>query len=292
MKQLIKIGLWTIISIVILFLGISYLKGISVMGSTHTYYVSMPDVKGIHVASRIYINGFNVGTVRSMQYDYRHNGQTILQLSLDKNVCLPKGTTISTTQTLLTGALLNLLIPSETTQAYLAPGDTIPLAPSDTQKGFAQVENEIVPHVAQLIARLDTTVSHMNQILSDPNIQPAIADVRSSAGNLKSITHQLQGSLAELPRIVGQAEHAMGNIDRFSGQLDSLQLRQTLLNLETTSAELKQFTQRLNNDNSSVGRLINEDGLYLRIDSMTQSIDALIQDIKANPKRYIKLSVF
>ena len=69
-------------------------------------------------------------------------------------------------------------------------------------------------------------------------------------------------------------------------------MQETIANLESTSRELKSFPQRLNQSNGTVGRLLNEDGLYNRIDSVTTSLDALIRDIKANPKKYVKLSLF
>ena len=82
------------------------------------------------------------------------------------------------------------------------------------------------------------------------------------------------------------------DVESFASRLDSLRLQETISNLESTSRELKSFTQRLNQSNGTVGRLLNEDGLYNRIDSVTTSLDALIRDIKANPKKYVKLSLF
>ena len=82
------------------------------------------------------------------------------------------------------------------------------------------------------------------------------------------------------------------DVASFASRLDSLQLQETVANLESTSRELKSFTQRLNQSDGTVGRLLNEDGLYNRIDSVTTSLDALIQDIKAHPKKYVKLSLF
>jgi hypothetical protein len=87
-------------------------------------------------------------------------------------------------------------------------------------------------------------------------------------------------------------DRTSADVESFASRLDLIQLQETVENLESTSRDLKSFAQQLNQSKSTVGKLLNEDGLYNRIDSVASSLDALILDIKANPKKYIKLSIF
>ena len=291
-RQTVKIGFFTLLAIVILYLGITYLKGLSISARSKTYYVSMTDVTGINVATRVFVNGYKVGSVRKMDYDYRNNGETILTLTLDPDIKLPQGTQVQVAQTLLSGALVNLVLPEVETGAYLNAKDTIPMSMRPSAKSLEQLQSEFVPRLSTTLSRMDSVLLQANAILSNPNIEPTLADVRQSAQHINASSAQLQQSLRSLPTIMGRIDHTSANVESFASRLDSLQLQETIANLESTSRELKSFTQRLNQSDGTVGRLLNEDGLYNRIDSVTTSLDALIRDIKANPKKYVKLSLF
>lgn len=291
-RQTVKIGFFTLLAIVILYLGITYLKGLSISARSKTYYVAMNDVTGINVATRVFVNGYKVGSVRKMEYDYRNNGETILTLTLDPDIKLPQGTQVQVAQTLLSGALVNLVLPEVETGAYLNAKDTIPMSTHRSAKSLEQLQSEFVPRLSTTLSRMDSVLLQANAILSNPNIEPTLADVRQSAQHINASSAQLQQSLRSLPTIMGRIDHTSANVESFASRLDSLQLQETVANLESTSRELKSFTQRLNQSNGTVGRLLNEDGLYNRIDSVTTSLDALIQDIKAHPKKYVKLSLF
>ncbi len=291
-RQTVKIGFFTLLAIGILYLGITYLKGLSISARSKTYYVAMNDVTGINVATRVFVNGYKVGSVRKMDYDYRNNGGTILTLTLDPDIKLPQGTQVQVAQTLFSGALVNLVLPEVETGVYLNAKDTIPMSTRASAKSLEQLQDEFVPRLSTTLSRMDSVLLQANAILSNPNIEPTLADVRQSAQHINASSAQLQQSLRSLPTIMGRIDDTSADVANFASRLDSLQLQETVANLESTSRELKSFTQRLNQSDGTVGRLLNEDGLYNRIDSVTTSLDALIRDIKANPKKYVKLSLF
>ena len=291
-RQTVKIGFFALLAILILYLGITYLKGLSIAGLSKTYYVSMNDVTGVNVATRVFVNGYKVGSVRNIEYDYAHNGKAVLTLTLDPKVQLPQGTTVQVAQTLLSGAIVNLLLPELETGAYLHAKDTIPMSTERSAMSLEQLQSEFVPRISATLSRMDSVLLQANTILANPNIEPTLADVRQSAQHINASSAQLQRSLSSLPKIMERIDHTSTDVESFASRLDSLRLQETISNLESTSRELKSFTQRLNQSNGTVGRLLNEDGLYNRIDSVTTSLDALIRDIKANPKKYVKLSLF
>lgn len=291
-RQTVKMGLFTLLAIVILYLGITYLKGLSISARSKTYYVAMNDVTGINVATRVFVNGYKVGSVRKMEYDYHNNGETILTLTLDPDIKLPQGTQVQVAQTLFSGALVNLILPEADKGVYINSKDTIPMSTRASAKSLEQLQDEFVPRLSTTLGRMDSVLLQANAILSNPNIEPTLADVRQSAQHINASSAQLQQSLRSLPSIMERIDGTSTDVANFASRLDSLQLQETITNLESTSRELKSFTQTLNQSNGTVGRLLNEDGLYNRIDSVTTSLDALIRDIKANPKKYVKLSLF
>ena len=128
MKKLtkeVKIGFAAIISLLLLYYGINYLKGINLMKPANYYYVVFQDVSGLTVSSPVYINGYKAGLVRSFEYDYEHPGHIIVELAMDKELRVSKGTLAEYKSELLGTAAVTLSLNLESHQ-YLVPGDTIP----------------------------------------------------------------------------------------------------------------------------------------------------------------------
>ncbi len=99
--------------------------------------------------------------------------------------------------------------------------------------------------------------------------------------------------------LMGQLTTLAQNIDRLSQDLGKLtrsiepkQLNRIVTNLEHSSEQLHRFSEQLNDKNNSLGKVLNDEGVYNRLDSVLKSTDALINDIKANPKRYISIKLF
>ena len=291
-RQSVKIGFFTLLAILLLYLGITYLKGLSISGRSKTYYVLMDNVSGINVATRVFVNGYKVGSVRKIDYNYRSNEGAILTLNLDPNIKLPQGTQMQVSQTLLNGALVNLLLPEGKPSAYLNARDTIPMSSDRASKSLDELQNEIMPRLTSTLSRMDSVFKQTKDLLSSSYVESTLSDVHQSAQHIKASSAQLQRSLHSLPIIMERIDRTSADVESFASRLDLIQLQETVENLESTSRDLKSFAQQLNQSKSTVGKLLNEDGLYNRIDSVASSLDALILDLKANPKKYIKLSIF
>ena len=103
-----KIGLVTIVSLALLYLGINYLKGINLFQPVNHYYVSFSNVKGVTISSPVFVDGFKVGLVRDIIYDYDTTGKIIVEVSLEDKMRLNKGSYIAVVNTFLSGAELHI----------------------------------------------------------------------------------------------------------------------------------------------------------------------------------------
>ena len=80
-----KIGIVSIVSLVLLYVGINYLKGINLFKPVNHYYVAFNNVKGITISSPVYVEGFKVGLVRDIVYDYNTTGKITVEVSFEEN---------------------------------------------------------------------------------------------------------------------------------------------------------------------------------------------------------------
>ena len=82
------------------------------------------------------------------------------------------------------------------------------------------------------------------------------------------------------------------NLDRFSQQLTEADIDSLSLGLRTTLGELNRTVARINEGKGTVGRLMNDPRLYESLETASANLAALLEDLKAHPKRYVHFSLF
>ncbi|MFC2771060.1 MAG: MlaD family protein [Porphyromonas endodontalis] len=298
-SKLVKIGFFTLLAIALLYFGLNYLKGLAVFGRECSYYARFTNVEGLSVASPVKINGYKVGTVQGLEFEIAPDGtaSTLVQVNIDRDYKIPRGTRASIKAAIFGGAQLDLQL--ATSQQILAEGDFL-----ETNEGagdpLGTLGNEILPRVAQLIPKVDSILSSTQQLLATPELKQSIheahatlASARSSMQKLDGLMTALQGyTRQDVAPMLGKANSTLTRIDNFSQQLDSINVRQIMTNLETTSNELHALSQQLNSKEGTLGKVINDEKLYEDLRSLLTRTDSLVTDFKAHPRKYINLSIF
>ena len=304
-KKNVLIGLTVVVSICILYWGIEYLKGINLLKPANFYYAKFEKVNGLTVASPVTVNGFKVGQVREITYDYDTN-QISVELSFEKGLKIPDGYTITFSNELLGAAALQLNLGASKT--YMEVGSVIP---TQMQGGLMdKVGNDMMPALVSILPKVDSIVGSVNQILANPAIAASVtrcdAITRELAASSAQLTelmaslnkaipgmvHNANGVLANANALTGDLRTTTGNLNTITGNLKELPLDTTLNRINATLANVQRLTAKLNNENSSLGMLLNDKKLYQNATSTVASLDSLLQDVKKHPKKYVTIKVF
>lgn len=287
----VKIAIAVIISLAVLFWGIEYLKGVNLFKPANFYYVEFKNVNGLTDSAPVTINGYQIGLVREINYDY-NTGALVVLLGLEKDLRIPTGSKAVLATDLLGTAQIQLELAQSDT--YYEVGGKIP---GENAIGMMdKVGGELLPSVADLLPKVDSILTGLNAIVSNPALQ-------QSVGRIDAITADLEASSRELsqmlPTIMSNVEGATANFDSISGNLTGLSAKlsdmpidTTVANINATVAQLNDMTAKLNSTESSLGLLLNDRGLYDHLDGAVTSLDSLFIDIKKNPKRYVTIKVF
>ncbi len=297
-----KIGIWVIIAIAILFFGINYLKGVNIFKAANYYYATYQNVNGLAISAPVTLNGFKIGLVREMEYDYAHPGNVLVEISVDKDLKITEGTKAYVETDLLGTA--SIVLELGTSANILAVGSTLEGA---VKPGMMDaVSNELMPSVAKIFPKIDTLLTSINTVVADPALRTAVqrldgltADLQRTTQNLAKMSAQLPAMTAKVSPILSDVKNITTNVDSITTDLGSLSTRlaqmqvDSLVNdLQATVSNLQDLTTQLNDPHSSVGQLMNSPELYNNINSTITSLDSLFVDIKKNPKRYINVKVF
>lgn len=274
-----RIGLWTILSIVALVFGIKYLKG--QLHTTTSYYLLSSNVDGLAESSHVKLNGYNVGFVSTMHYDYP-SGQVIIQLNIDPDLQIPTDSRAAIASDLL--GTSNVVLHMGQSSLMLTPGDT--LQGGGTVPTVIDNAGPILASVSQLLPKLDTLLSGINVLVTESKMQESLLEVNRLTLQLHQTMSTLNGSL---PQIMSHVESASANLDTLSLTLKQLEVAQVVNRANATLDSVGSLLTQLQSPNGTVGRLINTTQLHDELTQTLQSVDSLVADIQQNPKRYIKV---
>lgn len=289
------IGLSVIAAVLILFIGIEYLKGINLFKPSNYYVASYDNVAGLEISAPVTIDGFKVGQVREIKFNYEKPGKIEVVLALNKSLRLPEDSKASIVSTLMSGAYVEIMM-GRGSKLVEVGGEIEGVTTPDM---MANITNKVLPAVGDLMPKVDSLLTSLNTLVSDPALLKTVQTLDDVAANIDVASASLNSLLGrQVPGLIGNVNRVTHNLDSLTSNLNALsvQLKQlpiesTMGNVNDITANLAKFSDQLNNRNSSLGMLMNDPELYNRINKVTTDIDSLILDIQKNPKRYISIKL-
>ena len=296
----VKIALMAIVAIVLLWIGLNYLKGINIFSSTNTYYVKFHNIQGLAVSNAVYANGYPVGIVRDIKYDYSRTDNVVVCIELDKSMNVPVGTTAELESELMGGVKMSLVLGPNPTQ-NLSVGDTIT---GGIHEGAMTKLEAMIPAVESLLPKLDSIMGNLNRLTADPALAEMLHNTAEITHNLKESTAALNTMMHdEVPGLMAKANRIGSNLESVSDQLAQTDIKGTVDNANATLAGLRQTTDNLNQTtnylsgklqsrDNTLGLFLNDRGVYDNLNGTLRHADSLMIDLKAHPKRYVHFSIF
>lgn len=288
----IKIALVAIVGILIMYFGINFLKGMNLFSTNNTYFITFDDIQGLGASTPIYADGYKVGTVDGLEYDYKENGPIKVKVDIIKDLRIPQGSKAEIVKDLMGNLQVNLLL-ANNPRERVEPGGIIPGA---VNGGMMDKAASLVPVVEKMLPKLDSILTSMNALLADPALAASLHNMETITSNLTVSTRELNTLMAglnkQVPGMIGKANGVLDNTNRLTANLASLDVQGTLNKVNQTLESAHQFTEKLNSNQGSLGLLMNDTKLYDNLTSTMSHADSLVIDLKAHPKRYVHFSVF
>ena len=288
----IKIALVAIVGILVMYFGINFLKGMNLFSTNNAYYMTFDDIQGLGASTPIYADGYKVGTVDGMEYDYKENGPIKVKVDINKDLRIPQGSKAEIVKDLMGNLQVNLLL-ANNPRERVEPGGIIP---GTVNGGMMDKAANLVPVVEKMLPKLDSILTSVNALLADPALAASLHNVETITSNLTVSTRELNTLMAglnkQVPGMVRKANGVLDNTNRLTANLASLDVQGTLNKVNQTLESAHQFTEKLNSNQGSLGLLMNDTKLYDNLTSTMSHADSLVIDLKAHPKRYVHFSVF
>ncbi|MBR7093529.1 MAG: MCE family protein [Prevotella sp.] len=292
MAKEIKIALVAIVGILVLFFGMKFLKGVQLFSNDHVYYVTFSDISGLAASSPVYANGFKVGTVKSIEYDYSKPGAIVATVGLDKKLQVPNGSRAEIESDLLGNVKLNLLL-GDPSAGMIPVGGKIS---GSIYAGALGKAAEMIPQIEKMLPKLDSILANLNTLTADPAIAKSLHNVEHITNDLTTTTTQLNTLMAslnkEVPGMITRANNVLDQSGQLASNLSAVNVEETMAKVSETLENLRRFTDKLNANDGSLGLLLNDKKLYQNLNSTIAHADSLLINLREHPKRYVHFSVF
>jgi phospholipid/cholesterol/gamma-HCH transport system substrate-binding protein len=309
----IKVGFLFVVAIGVLIWGLMYLKGLELWKSKRTFYALYDRVNGLVAANPVSIKGLKVGQVNNLHFSEQQPGKIIVELIVDNNIPIPKNSVAKITGGDLLGSK-EVEIQMGDSKEMLKSGDTLK-AVTEATLG-EEVNQQLLPlkrKTENLISSIDTIATIVQQVLNKntrTNLVEAVEHVKEALQNLAHMTYNVDTLIGNqrthLGEIITNVESISSNLRRnndkinniltnFSTISDSIaraKIPETFGRLNQTLADLNIAIEKINKGQGSVGLLLNDENLYKEVTKSAKDLNLLLEDIKANPSKYIKISVF
>ena len=284
----VKIGITAIFALAIIYAGFVFLKGINLFNDTDTYYVKLNNINGLIPQSDVVVCGMKIGSVSDINYN-NEDRNVIITIDVYKDFSIISGSSAGLAKEMLGSTKLEIIMP-DNNYTTLEPGDTI--LGKETADLMSSAE-EIVPQIQNLLPKIDSILVSINTVLANPSIQTSIYNIEALTSELRTTTAGINHILGEdVPLILNKADAICTNMEIATSNLKDIDFKGLENNINTTMLGLHLFTNKLNNENSNLGLLLNDNSLYMNLDSTLYNASALLKDLRLQPKRYVHFSLF
>lgn len=285
-----KIGFWTIAAIAVLVFGIQYLKGINAIHIGRFYYVVCDNVEGLMTSGPVKVNGFQVGLVRSMDYDIKRSGKVIVEINIDEdNLNIPVDTKAFIQSDLL--GTSSLVLQLGTSNEMLNVRDTI--NGGDKMPGMLDKAEEIIPAITSLMPKIDSLICGVNILVNESKMQESLLEINKLTQQMNTTVRDLNKMLkGDVPEILANVNATTANLDTISTQIVSGDVNKLLLSANEALTKTNALLESFASNEGTAGKIINTTELHDQLTTTINSVNNLVEDIKENPKRYISIKLF
>ncbi len=303
----VRTGLLVAVSLIVLFTGFYFLKGADLFSNNRQYYAYYESVGGLLTASTVEVHGLNVGHVSALEL-VPGKGVKVTFL-VQKSTAIPKGTVAVITSDGLLGTKMVRLDMGNGPDAF-APESEIPsAAEASLMDNMSDQISPLMKGLRKTVAALDTVIAGVTLLTNAENRQTITAtlkSINSTADNLAKLTNGLAAENDEIKSIVHNTnsfttslaknndtiKHLLSNLNSVSGQLANSHIQKTFNDLQGSVTQLQGILSKVNNNEGSLGLLVNNKDLYNNMNGSLKSLDKLLADLKEHPSRYVNISVF
>jgi phospholipid/cholesterol/gamma-HCH transport system substrate-binding protein len=290
LKSEAKIGIIVITAFALFIWGLNYLKGINLLKPSNYYDVYFNQIDGLVKSSPVMLDGFQVGLVRDVEYQYDKPGHILVRLDLNRKLKVPKGSSAILKSAFMGNPSIELKL-GQISEEYLENGDTLTAI---REPGIMDKLNSgLLSNIDDLVKHADSLVLSVEILVEDGSLENTLNSLEKTSRELELVSGKLNYTMNnEIPAILKNINTMTTEFSGVGNQINQIDLKGTVSRFDKILDEMGTFTVKLNSQENSMGLLLNDKSLYMNLSNTAESANNLLIDLKEQPKRYVHFSLF
>jgi phospholipid/cholesterol/gamma-HCH transport system substrate-binding protein len=294
-RKEIQVGLTVLVALAILIWSLAWLKEYQLNAGQRVWTVQFPEAGGLAESDEVQVNGIRKGNVRSMKLV---GDKVIVELNLANDIVVTRDSRVAIRNVGLMGEKV-IAVELRATGAPYRPGEVIP---GEYEKDMGQMMGEMAGTI-ESVRGLSEHLENVAAMLEPRgSLARTIENFQNTSEELHLVVSENRASVRETMKNFSDASRTARNlttgreaelaraIDRFSAAAEKMDVLAT--RLDSLRTVIHTVAQKVEGGEGTLGKMVNDDQLYAELNASVKSMKALIEDVKAHPKKYFKFSVF
>lgn len=281
------------------YFGFNFLKGKSIFNNQKEVYTLYDEVEGLELGAKVTINGLNIGKVSNIDL-YPGTTKILVTMRLRPDMKFSPNSTAVLYEAGLIGGKAISISPDFASGAVIKSGDTLPAA---VQPGLTQLINQQIAPLQQKITSTLTSVDSLfvgvRNVLdaqTQTNLKKSLEGLSRTIKNIDGLTNTMEkivdANKNEIDTTLKNLAATTDNITTISDSLATLDVKAILSKYDAIAVKLDTILGAIEAGEGTAGKLINNTDVYDNINATLAELEALLSDLKENPKRYVHFSLF
>ena len=282
------VGVLGLTALFVIYFLINFFKSIDIFDDTDNYRVEFTNIGELTNSAPVYINGCKVGNVSSIEHNFNESEIVTLTLSLNQGLRLPEGSYAQIHNKLMGGSTICIVMGKG--EGTIEPGTTLK---GILEAGAMDEVGNMMPQIEAMLPKVDSMLTSLNTIFANPAINNTLNNLETLSAQLNTTSAQLNRLVSnDIPTALDKVIEIEDDLLKVSSQLSEVDYASMIATLDASLNNSQQITAALNEGNGTVGMLLNDTALYSKLNETCEAANALLEDLKKNPKRYVHFSVF
>lgn len=304
----VKAGAIAVLAIAGFIFLFQFMRGKNLFTTDNIFFAKYDNVEGLEKSSPVTINGLKVGQVDEILPQTRKNGEVffVVKLTVNNDFEFSKKSTVEIFEPgIMSGKSLRINLKYGT--PFAVDGDTLQSGyKASMLEGLSEQVGPVKDQLQAALKTVDSLANNANRVLDERNR----AEIRALLLNLNRTVNTLDGASRNVntllanndPRLqqvlddasiaVRSADVAIDKYGTLAESIDTQKLNATIANLDRTVNNLNSVIASMDRGEGSLGKVLKDEELYNNLEQTSKNLNALVVDIKENPKRYLNFSVF
>ena len=294
------VGILVILGTLMSIFSYNYLKGINLFEKTRTFKIVYAKVDGLSPSNPVTLNGYKIGKVQKINFNPNDTKELIVDVIIENDVKFSKTSKAELYETGLIGGKAIAIIPDYDNNVIAKSGDYLI---GIVKPGLTDLVNQIMPQIQlqleAVMQKAEIVLSNVNSLFDEKtkeSLKSSIDEFGSLTNSLSETSENINDFIKDnspnLTTTINNLNATSLKMKDVSNSISEVDLNLILTNLDSTISNLNKITNKLNQGEGTVGKLLYDDGLFKNLDNATKNLEELIEDIKLNPKRYVHFSIF